>query len=177
MAAVYRDVPPIVISEGETSDIEGKELKDDGGTKEDLYVMKNKGGEEKAAQAGGCLVGKDLALLCHAEEEQASLIGISKESGGEEAKAHSCLEEEDCSKLRRWMKSVKKQVKANRKVRENTEDYLDARYRAKRHRQLKRTQKKLKAALRGTRRAPVEYGRGMEAVSYTHLTLPTKRIV
>ena len=69
-------------------------------------MMKDKGGEEKAAQAGGCRVGKYLALLCHAEEEQASLIGISKESGGEEAKAHWCLEEDDCSKLRRWMKQL-----------------------------------------------------------------------
>ena len=84
MAAVYRDVPSVVISEGETSDIEGKELKDDGGTKEDLYEVKDEGGEEKAAQAGECLGGEDLALLCHAEKEQASLIGTNKENDGEE---------------------------------------------------------------------------------------------
>ena len=147
MAAVYRDVPPIVISEGKTSDIEGKELKDDGGTKEDLYGMEAEGGEERAAQAGGCLVGKkDLALQCHADEEQASLSGTNKESG-QEAEAHWCQEEEDCSKLRRWMKRVKKQVKVNRKVRGNTEDYLEARYRARRHKKLKKIQRKLKEAL------------------------------
>ena len=68
-------------------------------------------------------------------------------------RSHSCIQ---------WMRALKKQVKANRKARENTDDYLEARQRARRHTKLKRTQKKLQEELRGKRKAPKNYGQGTE---------------
>ena len=81
MAAVYRDVPPIVIPEGKTSDIEGMELKDDGGTKEDLCGMEAKSDKEEATQAGECHMRREgSALRCHTEEEQGSLCEIKEDT-------------------------------------------------------------------------------------------------
>ena len=81
MAAVYRGVPPIVIPESKTSDIEGMELKDDGGTKEDLYGMAAKSEEERATQAGEChMRRKGSVLRCHTEEEQGSLCKMKEKA-------------------------------------------------------------------------------------------------
>ena len=175
MAVVERGEPSIVTLAGATLDIEVMEGKNNDGTQEDFRGMEVKSEKDKAAQAGVCHMGKEGSVLQYqTEEEQVSLCEMEERSEkakaaqtdvcqpGEDAMVLRYQGEEGRDSLRRWMRALKKQVKANRKARENTEDYLEARHRARRHKKLKRTQKKLKEALRGKRKAPEDRGMMME---------------